>query len=130
MVQAVGSSSGRPKAQAPAEQVPSAEESKQLQSSSGSYEEASSHVKNTELNQNVSSGGSDSYDDEDSQGSDSSSESSEEDLEESMVALHPATDYYFSMETQHKDFVRSMVQFGDNILITASEDKTMKVFYF
>ena len=44
--------------------------------------------------------------------------------------LPPATDYFFSMETQHKDFIRSMVQIGDNTLITASEDKTMKVFYF
>ena len=49
----------------------------------------------------MSSGGSDSYDDEDSQGSGSSSgsESSQEDLEESMGELTPATDYFFSMDT-------------------------------
>ena len=55
------------------------------------------NVKNTELNQNVSSGGSDSYDDEDS--SSSSSESSQDDFDESSVELQPATDYFFSMET-------------------------------
>ena len=101
-----------------------------------SYEAASSEVDksnpngNTELNQNVSSGGSESYDDEDDSGSDGSSSSSENDLEESSSALTTSTEYFFSMETQHKDFVRSMVQLGDNILVTASEDKTMKVFYF
>ena len=87
----------------------------------------------------MSSAGSDSYDEESSQGSDddgddedsgSSSSSAEDELESSAVQVGPTTDYFFSMDSQHKDFVRSMVQYGDNILITASEDKTMKIFYF
>ena len=44
--------------------------------------------------------------------------------------LAPSTDYFYSLETQHKDFVRSMVQLGENMLLTASEDKTIKIFYF
>lgn len=68
-----------------------------------------------------------SYDDEES---DESESSSSENSQDSLALLDPPTDYFYSLETQHKDFVRSMVQFQDNILITASEDKTMKVFYF
>lgn len=38
-------------------------------------------------------------------------------------------DYYYAFDTGHKDFVRSMVQINNgNTLITASEDKTLKVF--
>jgi len=38
-------------------------------------------------------------------------------------------DYYYAFDTGHKDFIRSMVQInGGNNLITASEDKTIKVF--
>jgi hypothetical protein len=37
-------------------------------------------------------------------------------------------DYYYAIETTHKDFIRSMVQLNDNTLLTASEDKTIKVF--
>ena len=88
---------------------------------------------NTDLNQNVSSAGSESYDSEDENfddDSDSSSSSSTETDSAFNQTLAPPTDYFFSMDSQHKDFVRSMAQFGDNILITASEDKTMKVFYF
>lgn len=66
--------------------------------------------------------------------SDSSSEyddeSDDSDEEESEQELKPATDYFFALETQHKDFVRSMVQLGENMLLTASEDKTIKIFYF
>ena len=66
--------------------------------------------------------------------SDSSSEygeeSDESDEEESEQDLSRATDYFFALETQHKDFVRSMVQLGENMLLTASEDKTIKIFYF
>ena len=81
----------------------------------------------------MSSAGSESYDSEDheddvSESSHSSSSSEGEDDFNSTLA--PPTDYFFSMDSQHKDFVRSMAQFSDNILITASEDKTMKVFYF
>ena len=65
---------------------------------------------NTDLNQKVGSMSSDSYDDEDSEEVESSpsSESEEEDLD---ADLSPSTDYFFSFETQHKDFVRSMVQY-------------------
>ncbi len=81
----------------------------------------------------MSSAVSESYDDEseESESEISESSSSSEELETSILDLNnESTDYFFTMDTQHKDFVRSMVQFGDNILITASEDKTMKVFYF
>lgn len=37
-------------------------------------------------------------------------------------------DYFFSLETAHKDFIRSMVQLNENTLLTASEDKTIKIF--
>jgi WD40 repeat protein len=38
-------------------------------------------------------------------------------------------DYFFSVESGHKDFVRSMIQTNnDQTLITASEDKTIKLF--
>ena len=36
-------------------------------------------------------------------------------------------DYFHSIDSGHKDFVRSMVQVG-HTLITGSEDKTIKVF--
>ena len=58
------------------------------------------------------------------------SESSSHGEEDDEPELPEPTDYFYTLETQHKDFVRSMCQYGDNILITASEDKTMKVFYF
>jgi len=38
-------------------------------------------------------------------------------------------DYFYVIESGHKDFVRSMLQVNDSTLITASEDKTIKVFY-
>jgi hypothetical protein len=37
-------------------------------------------------------------------------------------------DYFYFLETSHKDFIRSMVQLNDNTLLTASEDKTIKIF--
>lgn len=37
-------------------------------------------------------------------------------------------DYYFALDSGHKDFIRSMVQLNDNTVITASEDKTIKIF--
>ena len=79
----------------------------------------------------MSSAASESYDDEERE-EESESESSSPD-EADLVSeepLPPSTDYFWSMDTQHKDFVRSMAQIGENILITASEDKSMKVFYF
>jgi len=61
----------------------------------------------------VSSAGSESYDDEEeeseSESSSSSNSSSSYELEEPIGELEPSTDYFFSMDTQHKDFVRSMV---------------------
>ena len=66
----------------------------------------------TDLNQNVSSAGSESYDDEseESESEMSESSSSSEELETSILDLNnESTDYFFSMDTQHKDFVRSMV---------------------
>ena len=71
--------------------------------------------------------------DSDEEGDSSSSEyddESESSEEESDAEPPISTDYFFSLETQHKDFVRSMVQLGDNMLLTASEDKTIKIFYF
>jgi WD40 repeat protein len=41
----------------------------------------------------------------------------------------PLLDYFYSLDSGHKDFVRSMIQGDSNkILITASEDKTIKLF--
>lgn len=41
----------------------------------------------------------------------------------------PLIDYFFKIESGHKDFVRSMIQTNnDTTLITASEDKTIKIF--
>jgi hypothetical protein len=37
-------------------------------------------------------------------------------------------DYFYMLETSHKDFIRSMVQLNENTLLTASEDKTIKIF--
>ena len=38
-------------------------------------------------------------------------------------------DYFYSLDSGHKDFVRSMIQAESNkTLITASEDKTIKLF--
>ena len=38
-------------------------------------------------------------------------------------------DYFYAIESGHKDFVRSMIQTNnDQTLITASEDKTIKIF--
>jgi len=41
----------------------------------------------------------------------------------------PFIDHFYSVESGHKDFVRSLVQTNNNFtLITASEDKTVKLF--
>jgi hypothetical protein len=40
----------------------------------------------------------------------------------------PLIDYYFALDSGHKDFIRSMVQLNENTVITASEDKTIKIF--
>lgn len=59
----------------------------------------------------MSSAGSESYDDEEEESESESSSSSSDsyELEEPIGELEPSTDYFFSMDTQHKDFVRSMV---------------------
>ena len=92
------------------QQLHQAQQALQLSSYDSEADKSNPNV-NTQLNQNMSSGGSDSYDDEeDSQGSgDDSHSSTENDPEESQTALTPSTEYFYSMETQHKDFVRSMV---------------------
>jgi len=36
-------------------------------------------------------------------------------------------DYFFSIDSGHKDFVRSMIQ-TNGVLITGSEDKSLKIF--
>lgn len=72
------------------------------------------------------------YDSEES--SEEESESSE--AEEVYVEKYPdlvipePTAYFYRLETTHKDFIRSIVQTGDNVFLTASEDKTIKMFYF
>ena len=41
----------------------------------------------------------------------------------------PLLDYFYTIDSGHKDFVRSMIQINeDQTLITASEDKTIKLF--
>jgi len=37
-------------------------------------------------------------------------------------------DYFYSLQTSHKDFIRSMVQLQPQTLLSASEDKTIKIF--
>jgi hypothetical protein len=46
------------------------------------------------------------------------------------VKVPEPTDYQYKLETSHKDFIRSLVQFGDKMFLSASEDKTIKLFYF
>jgi hypothetical protein len=41
----------------------------------------------------------------------------------------PFIDHFYSIDSGHKDFVRSMIQTNnDHTIITASEDKTIKIF--
>jgi hypothetical protein len=40
------------------------------------------------------------------------------------------TQWFYRLETSHKDFIKSMVQVGDATFLTASEDKSVKMFYF
>ena len=114
-----------------AQHVPSRQREEVKRYTTSSDGESASDDNQSKQNQNQSSAaGSDSYDsEEDSDENRSSYESSQSERSYKMPEL-VCNDYFYSMETQHKDFIRSMVQFGDNILITASEDKTMKVFYF
>ena len=37
--------------------------------------------------------------------------------------------FFCQVDTQHKDFVRSMIQLRTNMILTASEDKTIKLFH-
>ena len=66
--------------------------------SSESGEEQAAEEENSESSSDGENSSSSDYDDE----SDSSHE-------ESDVELSNSTDYFFALETQHKDFVRSMV---------------------
>jgi hypothetical protein len=73
------------------------------------------------------------YDEEDESESEEESERSDEEFyieKYPELILPEPTQYYFKLETSHKDFIRSIVQVGDSIFLTASEDKSVKMFYF